>query len=88
MIKKTILLLAVIAIAQVSAKDYKLSEERFLEKNIIGSSIIVDWCVGTQVWREFKRGRRGGFSQILIINKAYRTVPLTCDKYEEYKDII
>jgi len=88
MIKKTILLLAVITASQVSAKDYKLSNERVLEKNVIAASVVVDWCVGTQVWREFKRGRRGGFSQILIVNKAHRTVPLTCDKYQEYKDII
>ena len=70
-----------------SQHDYVLSR-RYITEYRGSNKIISDWCLGTQVWREFGYGRRGSMSQIMIVDKGYRTRPLSCKEYGEYKDKI
>ena len=49
-----------------SNHDYILGQ-RYITDTAGSNKKIIDWCLGTQVWREFGNGRRGSMSQIIVI---------------------
>jgi len=72
-----------------SSRDYILSR-RIITKTNYTDKVIIDWCLGTQVWREFSYFRKGSFSQIIVVESgtSSSSIPLTCNNYSKYKDKI